>query len=319
MPYLSGITIYPVKSLGGIGLQEVTVLPCGALLNDRRWRLVDVEGDVVNAKKNVRFHAIRSEFHLEGASSDSTNNLSRSQNTVTLSIDERFTAENLQGYCSESFPLIPGRDGPCEWLSEVLSEKVFLQERIDGGFPDDRDASGPTVISTESLIEVASWFGLSLVEARNRFRMNLEVSSDENYQAACSQEHSSSSRQMLDMPFWEDVLAYPESIEALEDPGLDYITDVAPVSPSPFWLGGIKFCARGTCRRCIVPTRDSRTGIATKNLREVFEARRSHLLPGNVISRTWSDYFCLGINTSVEELSGNCLAVGDQLDHDSRC
>ena len=43
MPYLSGITIYPVKSLGGIGLQEVTVLPCGALLNDRRWRLVDVE------------------------------------------------------------------------------------------------------------------------------------------------------------------------------------------------------------------------------------------------------------------------------------
>ena len=69
----------------------------------------------------------------------------------------------------------------------MLTEKVFLQERLDGGFPDDRDAAGPTVISTESLVEVASWFGLSLDEARNRFRMNLELSSDENAQATIRQ------------------------------------------------------------------------------------------------------------------------------------
>ena len=49
----------------------------------------------------------------------------------------------------------------------------FLQERIDGGFPDDRDAAGPTIISTESLVEVASWFGLTLNESCHRFRMNL--------------------------------------------------------------------------------------------------------------------------------------------------
>ena len=54
MPYLSGITIYPVKSLDGMSLLESAVVPCGALLHDRRWRLVDAEGRVVNAKKFAR-------------------------------------------------------------------------------------------------------------------------------------------------------------------------------------------------------------------------------------------------------------------------
>ena len=30
-----------------------------------------------------------------------------------------------------------------------------MEERVEGGFPDDRDAAGPTVISTETLSEVA--------------------------------------------------------------------------------------------------------------------------------------------------------------------
>ena len=309
MPYLSGITIYPVKSLDGIGLQEVSVLPCGALLNDRRWRLVDIEGDVVNAKKNVRFHAIRSTFHLEGAFSDSIKNLPHGQNMVTLSVDERFAAENLQGHCQETFPLLPGRDGPCEWLSEVLAEKVFLQERIDGGFPDDRDATGPTIISTESLVEVASWFGLTLNEARRRFRMNLELSSDENEKGMASQESIPAST----LPFWEDALACPAAIDALENPEPEYLADVAPVSPKSFWLGSVGMCTRGICRRCVVPSRDSLTGAVFEDFQASFEARRSHLLPVNVNARNWRDYFCLGLNTSIETISENKLKIGDQL------
>ncbi len=316
MPYLSGITVYPVKSLDGIGLEEVAVLHGGALANDRRWRLVDVEGDVVNAKKNNRFHAVRAVFHLEDSCSDLPKSSVYESNSVTLSLNESFVAGNLCDYSPETFPLIPGSDGPCEWLSHVLDKKVFLQERVDGGFPDDRDASGPTIISTESLLEVASWFDLPLDEARNRFRMNLELSSNENNESAVSQGLPSRICPMGDVPFWEDVLACPASIEALEDSESEYIVDVAPVSPAPFWLGSIEFCARGTCRRCNVPTRDSVTGIATKNFREVFEARRSHLLPTNVIARTWSDYFRLGINTSIEKLSENRLALGDQLGQD---
>ncbi|MGI9459120.1 MAG: hypothetical protein ACR2NF_03900, partial [Pirellulales bacterium] len=167
----------------------------------------------------------------------------------------------------------------------------------------------PTVISTESLVEVASWFGLSLDEARNRFRMNLELSSDENAQATIRQ----GSPLIFNVPFWEDALAFPGSVDALENPESEYLIDVAPVSPSPFWLGSVELCARGVCRRCVVPSRNSLTGVVTEGFREIFEARRSHLLPSNVNARNWRDYFCLGVNTSIEKLSGNQLMIGDQL------
>ena len=61
-PYLSGVTIYPLKSLDGLSLIKATVLPCGALANGRRWRLVDSEGGVVNAKRTARFDKVRAEF-----------------------------------------------------------------------------------------------------------------------------------------------------------------------------------------------------------------------------------------------------------------
>ena len=46
MPTLDRITIYPVKSLAGVDLAECGVLENGALENDRRWRLVDLDGRV---------------------------------------------------------------------------------------------------------------------------------------------------------------------------------------------------------------------------------------------------------------------------------
>ncbi|MFM7034640.1 MAG: hypothetical protein ACKOYJ_05525, partial [Planctomycetia bacterium] len=84
---------------------------------------------------------------------------------------------------------MPGSEGPCEWLSEALGIKVLIEERLDGGFPDDREATGPTLIATESLEEVARWFGFDLAEARRRFRANLEI-------GGCD-------------AFWEDTLASP--------------------------------------------------------------------------------------------------------------
>ncbi|GAB6066142.1 hypothetical protein JCM9492_12340 [Aquifex pyrophilus] len=73
-----------------------------------------------------------------------------------------------------------------EFFSEFLGYKVFMKKNERGGFPDDRKAHGPTVVSRNTLREVASWFNISEEEARRRFRANLEV---ENVP-----------------PFWEDSL-----------------------------------------------------------------------------------------------------------------
>ena len=204
MPYLSGITIYPVKSLDGLRLAEATVLPCGAILNDRRWRLIDTEGRVVNAKRTDRFHSIRAQF--EGMDDDSTRlSQSASGHFVTLWIGHELDEMSGNSQSVETFPLIPGSEGPCEWLSDALREHVFLEERVEGGFPDDRDAAGPTVISTETLSEVARWFGWDDAEAKRRFRMNLELTAE-------SEEVSSDERQNSELAyeaFWEDRLAFP--------------------------------------------------------------------------------------------------------------
>ena len=312
MPYLSGITIYPVKSLDGLRLAEATVLPCGALLNDRRWRLIDTEGRVVNAKRTDRFHSIRAEF--EGMDEDSTRlSQSASGHFVTLWIGHELDEMSGNSQSVETFPLIPGSEGPCEWLSDALREHVFLEERVEGGFPDDRDAAGPTVISTETLSEVARWFGWDDAEAKRRFRMNLELTAE-------SKEVSSDERENSELTyeaFWEDRLAFPgyernskASISECDD-SLDYL----PVGePDDFSLGGIVFRPAGACRRCVVPSRDTRTGAQTKLFRDAFEARRYRGLRQDVDTRDWEDYYRLGLNTSVlQSHAGARLTIGDQL------
>jgi len=67
MPTLDRITLYPVKSLDGIDVETARILPAGGLEHDRRWRLVDMEGRVVNAKRTGRFHPIRAEYDLARA------------------------------------------------------------------------------------------------------------------------------------------------------------------------------------------------------------------------------------------------------------
>jgi uncharacterized protein YcbX len=265
MPTLDRITIYPVKSLDGVDLAECGVLPSGALENDRRWRLVDLDGRVVNAKRTARFHAIRAEYDL----AERLISLSRWADGPTEPAD--------------TFPLTPGPEGPCAWLSEALGMRVLLEERCDGGFPDDREAPGPTLVSTASLEEVARWFGLDLPEARRRFRMNLEIGGCE--------------------AFWEDSLASPArqgvpSIADLPaDLAIDPYADLPPLEPREFVIGEVRLRAERVCRRCPVPSRDSRSGAIKELFREVFEARRSRGLRADVDASRWGDFYRLGVNT----------------------
>jgi uncharacterized protein len=308
MPTLDRITIYPVKSLDGIDVEACGVLSCGGLENDRRWRLVDMDGRVLNAKRSPVFHAIRAEYELD-------------ERLVTLWVDPaavvaaalpsadfdrlRVMAGNLGGQRSDghaardSFHLVPGQGGPCEWLSEVFGFGVLLQERADGGFPDDRDASGPTLVATATLAEVARWFGFDLAESRRRFRVNVEI-------GGCD-------------TFWEDTLASPARpqlqpplLDLPPDLPVDPYADLPPPEPREFSVGDARFIATNVCRRCVVPTRDSRTGAVTEHFRDAFEARRSRGMRADVDAGAWGTLYRLGVNTSLR-LGGSSLSVGDRI------
>ncbi|MGB8852792.1 MAG: MOSC N-terminal beta barrel domain-containing protein [Pirellulales bacterium] len=276
MPTLDRITVYPVKSLDGVDRTEAVVLPSGALEHDRRWQLTDIDGRVLNAKRSPLFHAIRAEFDLAAR-------------LVTLSIDPlAFAAraipgvERLASLAADTFPLVPGPDGPCGWLSEAFATAVLLLERADGGFPDDREAPGPTLVSTASLEEVARWFGFDLAEARRRFRANLEI-------GGCD-------------AFWEDTLASPArpDVPSLFDlpPDLlaDPYADLPPLEPREFTIGAARFRATNVCRRCVVPSRNSRTGAVTTAFRDAYEARRARAMRPDVETAAWRTLYRLGVN-----------------------
>jgi len=283
MPTLDRITLYPLKSLDGVDVDEARVLPSGGLEFDRRWRLVDMEGRVVNAKRTAAFHPIRAEFDL-------------AEKLVSLS---RWS--DPPAAAAATFPLVPGRDGPCEWLSEALGIRVLLEERPDGGFPDDRDAPGPTLVSTASLVEAARWFGFTLEESRRRFRANLEI-------GGCD-------------AFWEDALASPARpglAPSLADlPGdipADPYAALPPPEPKEFSIGDARFQATNVCKRCVVPTRDSRTGAVTAHFRDAFEARRSRGLRPDVDASGWGHLYRLAVNTAPKTSALLfTLAVGDSL------
>jgi len=308
MPTLDRITIYPVKSLDGIDVESCGVLDSAGLENDRRWRLVDMDGRVLNAKRSPLFHAIRAEFELD-------------ERLVTLWVDPAAVAaaalpsadlvrlRGMAGYpdgqrsgghaVRDSFHLVPGQGGPCEWLSDVLGMGVLLQERADGGFPDDRDAPGPTLVSTATLAEVARWFGFDLAESRQRFRVNLEI-------GGCD-------------AFWEDKLAsparpqvQPSLLDLPPDLPVDPYADLPPPEPREFSVGNARFIATNVCRRCGVPTRDSRTGMVTEHFRDAFEARRSRGMRADVDARGWGTLYRLGVNTSPRP-GGGPLSVGDRV------
>jgi uncharacterized protein YcbX len=278
MPSLDRITIYPVKSLDGLDLEEAVLLPSGGLEHDRRWQLVDMEGRVVNAKRTAVCHAVRAAYDLDAG-------------VIDLAIDPAALAaaaipgiERLATLRPDSFPLVPGPDGPCGWLAEAFGMEVLLIERRDGGFPDDREAPGPTVISTATLLEVARWFGFDLAESRRRFRANLEIGGCE--------------------AFWEDALASPARPELQPSLGdlpadlpADPYADLPPPEGREFSIGDVRLRATNVCRRCVVPSRDSRTGAITAHFRDVFEARRGKGLLPEVDALAWSHCYRLGINT----------------------
>ncbi|MEI7861183.1 MAG: MOSC N-terminal beta barrel domain-containing protein [Planctomycetota bacterium] len=298
MPVLDRITIYPVKSLDGLELATASVLPCGAIENDRRWRLVDMEQRVVNAKRMPLVHALRADFHLDEAGC--VQGIELAVDPAAIACASPSLQARLRQLEPATFPLLPGPQGPCAWLSEALGLEVLLEERGDGGFPDDRDAPGATLIATATLEAVGRWFGLSLKESRRRFRANLEV-------GGCD-------------PFWEDTLASPAGNpwppvlqECAGGPMADPYADLPPPEPLAFAIGGARLRATNVCRRCAVPTRDSRSGAVSEYFREAFEARRRASLREDVAASGWNTLYRLAINTVGSCTHPAAIQIGDAI------
>ena len=254
MVSLERLTVYPIKSLDGTCLSTATIVENGALEWDRRYAILDDEGTYVNGKREQQLHRVSAAYDLQRG---------------TVTIGERGSDDH------RTYHLDVDRTALEAWLTDFFGYEVQVVRNDEGGYPDDTEVSGPTVISTETLEAVADWYdGIDTAEMRRRLRANVEISAE--------------------TPFWEDRL-YDEPGTAVE-----------------FGIGSVTLLGNNPCQRCVVPTRDPDTGERTPGFRETFVERRAETVPPWAGEAWFDHYFRLMVNTHIPEREwGTALAVGD--------
>ncbi|MDJ0674100.1 MAG: MOSC N-terminal beta barrel domain-containing protein [Calothrix sp. MO_167.B42] len=256
MPYLAKILLYPIKSLDGVEVSQTQVLPSGALKCDRSFAMFDPQDKFINGKRNPRVHLLRSCFNLD-------------KQTVSLQIPE---------VGSKDFHLHLDREALTGALSDFFGMTVRIQDNEVMGFPDDTKSPGPTIISTATLTEVASWFpGVTVEQVRRRIRANLEVDG---------------------VPaFWEDGL---------------FTQAGGTVS---FRIGDVLFLGVNPCQRCVVPTRNPETGEVYRGFQQIFASQRQKTLPVWVNKSRFNHFYKLAVNTRISSLTpSDVLSVGDTIE-----
>jgi uncharacterized protein YcbX len=177
-----------------------------------------------------------------------------------------------------SFQIDNERDVIVAWLTQYFGMPVQLSQNTVTGFPDDLNANGPTVISTATIEAIASWFpDISIEAMRLRLRCNLEISG---------------------VPaFWEDQL-FADASQCVR-----------------FRIGNLTLMGINPCQRCVVPTRDARTGKSTPHFQKIFIAHRQASLPDWTTPSRFNHFYRLSVNTRVPESeAGKQLCVGDRLE-----
>jgi uncharacterized protein len=253
--YLGQVVVFPIKSLDGIAVKEARIAKNGSLENDRIYAIVDEAGRFVNGKRTARIHLLRSAYD------ECLREVCLWQNGE--SSNERFSLDDS--------------DRLNDWLSDFFGFPVKLIYDPKAGFPDDRTAYGPTIISEASLREVSSWFPeLTFENAQRRFRTNLQVGEVP--------------------PFWEDCLFG------------------APGKLMSFQVGEVQFLGHNPCQRCVVPSRDPDNGDSTAKFQKLFMEYRKQTLPKWADVRQFNHYYRLAVNTSIPLSEvGKRVSVGDRI------
>jgi uncharacterized protein YcbX len=258
-PRLANIRLHPIKALDPVSVNEASIGPNGGLKLDRVWALYSTDGRWVNGKRTAAIHLIRAAYTVDISS-------------VTLCVPG-----DRRGIPAMTFAFPGDAEGAAEWFSMYFEQGIQIRYAREG-FPDDGLAAGPTVVSTASLEAVCGWFpGMSLEEARRRFRTTLEI---EGVPA-----------------FWGDRLFGESETTVVR-----------------FKIGDIAFEGSNPCARCPVPSRDSQTGATNDGFQKRFtEFRRAQLPPWAPATR-FDHFYRLAVNTRVPTAEqGKVLRVGDLL------
>jgi uncharacterized protein YcbX len=265
-PHLVNIRLHPIKSLDPVSVSESRISPSGGLALDRAWALYSVDGKWVNGKRTPAIHLIRAAY-------------SPDLREVTLSVPG-----DRREIPTRTFAFPSAHEDAAQWFSVFFDQQILVRYS-ENGFPDDSIASGPTIVSTASLQSICDWFpasangfpGISLDEARLRFRSSLEING---------------------VPaWWEDQLFGEDERSVVR-----------------FQIGDVNFEGSNPCARCPVPPRNPQTGEVLEGFQKHFTQLRESTLPPWSPRPRFDHFYRLATNTRVAPTeSRKLLRVGDPL------
>jgi uncharacterized protein len=256
MSYVASIHLYPVKSLDGIAVSQATILASGALSGDRSFAICDLSGAFVNSKRNSGVDFLRLSFDMKNR-------------IAGLKIQD--TEQEIFFHVDRERPAIE------YWLSNYFGFPVKLIENLLTGFPEDIAAPGLTMIGTETIAQVASWFPRVCVnEMRHRLRANIEIG---------------------DVPaFWEDQLFG----------GADEVVR--------FKIGSVIFEAVNPGHPCLISARNSTVKEAAPNFKNLLIAKQKEIMPYLVKTGNSNQFGRLIVKTRVpHQAAGKIVHIGDEV------
>jgi uncharacterized protein YcbX len=276
-PRLANIRLHPIKSLDPVAVPEARIGPAGGLELDRAWALYTADNRWVNGKRTAAMLRIRAAFAPDIRS-------------VRLS-----APGDSRAIPSREFAFPQDTESAAEWFSVYLEQQIIVRHARNG-FPDDAVAHGPTIVSTATLQAVSDWFpGITLDEARRRFRTTLEIDAQRPRMAPINDRSREPAEKLP--AFWEDQLFGPRDTYAVR-----------------FRIGEVNFEGSNPCARCSVPPRDSQTGADLIGFQKHFSALRREHLPPWATAEHFDHFYRLATNTRVAPSeSGKLLRVGDPL------
>lgn len=220
--YLQDIYSYPIKSLGGVRLDQANLQERG-LEHDRRWMLVDKKGIFLSQRKHPKMALLQTQITDRGISVEEKND---PEQTVLVPFESEFDRYQKVTIWEDRVDARVVDPGISRWFSEFLEfdcDLVFMppstkrklkpKYAVNGESVSFADGMPYLLIGQSSLDDLNS--RLDIPVSMDRFRPNLVFSGGS--------------------PFQEDQW--------------DTVT-----------IGGSRFKITKPCARCVVTTVDQRTG-----------------------------------------------------------
>ncbi|SNS42802.1 hypothetical protein SAMN05421640_0096 [Ekhidna lutea] len=217
---VSGLYIYPIKSLKGIALQEVEVMEKG-FRYDRRWMLVNEQNGHITQRTHPHLSQIGISLTAESIIASHRDmpdlkipiTLENGRNIQVTVWNDSVEALEAPQSISEWFSKIAGEPCKLVFMPEDGSRPVNPDRAINGENVSFADAYPYLIIGQSSLDDLNSRLEEKL--PMNRFRPNIVVEESKPYE----EDH------------WEDIQ-----------------------------IGGLKFHVTHPCKRCVFTTIDQDTG-----------------------------------------------------------